>query len=113
MSSVADSGRMKNTHRPLLIADVIKRLNVAIEITGMSKRAISLASGNGAGYVHSITSDGKEPTIGNLARVCAALEVSLSFILYGVDISEESEKIISLLEKNPEKRDAILHILRN
>lgn len=87
------------------------RLASAIEATGKSKRRVSLDSGNGAGYVHSILGEGKIPTVEKLAEVCAAVPVSLSWVMYGVSMSPETERLIRLLEENPEKRDSVLALL--
>lgn len=88
------------------------RLEEALEKSGRSKRSVSLAAGLGPGYVHSILKEGKDPTIENLIAVANALEVSLSYLLYGYDVSKETEEILSLLEKRPQQRAAILQLLR-
>lgn len=90
-----------------------ERLEDAMGKTGRSKREISLAAGKGPGYVHSILKEGKDPTIDNLIAICAALGVSLSKILYGIEMSPETEEILSLIEDNPKRRDGILQILRD
>lgn len=59
------------------------RLLAAVEASGMSKRALSLAAGAGTGYVHSILVEGKDPTIGKLAAICAVLELSLDDLVRG------------------------------
>lgn len=90
------------------------RLNDAVQAAkarGKSARAISLAAGRGPGYVHSLLKEGKDPTINNLADVCQQLSVSLSYILYGVELDAETEAIIRLLEENPRRRAAILQLL--
>ena len=92
--------------------DVRQRIAATLAEKGLSKRSVSLASGNGPGYVHSILAEGKEPTVSNLAAVCDAMGVSLSFILYGHEMSAETEVIIQLLERFPSKRDSILALLR-
>lgn len=89
------------------------RLLEAQERSGLSFRQVSLQSGNGHGYFHSIVKDGKEPSVGNLAEICKVLNVSMSYILYGFDISPETEKIIQALEANPSKRDGILALLKS
>jgi ribonucleoside-diphosphate reductase alpha chain len=89
-----------------------ERLEQAIEISGRSNREISLAAGRGPGYLHSLLSEGKDPTIDNLIAICQALNVSLTKILYGVEMSAETEEILALIEGNPEARDGILQILR-
>ncbi len=88
------------------------RLEDAIEKSGRSKREISLAAGKGAGYVHSVLKEGKDPTIDNLIAICGVIGVSLTQILYGVQMSQETEEILSLIESNPNMRSGILQILR-
>jgi transcriptional regulator with XRE-family HTH domain len=90
-----------------------ERLADAIKKSGLSKREISLAAGKSPGYVHSILNEGKDPTVDNLIAICAAMNISLSKILYGMDISPEAEEILSLIEANPQIRDGILQILRD
>lgn len=89
------------------------RLRDTLEEKGLSKREVSLKANLGAGFVHSILAEGKEPTVSKLASVCEAAGISLSFIIYGVKQSPETEKLISLIETNPEKRDGILALLRS
>lgn len=94
-------------------SDWRSRLEDAIKASGRSKREISLAAGKGPGYVHSILSEGKDPTIDNLIAICLALNVSLTKILYGFEISPETEEILSLIEANPRSRNGLLQILRD
>lgn len=88
------------------------RLTTALEKSGKTKRAVSLEAGRGPGYLHSILAEGKDPTVDNLIQVCQALGVSLSYVLYGVDLSPETEEVLSLLERHPAARAGILQILR-
>lgn len=87
------------------------RLAEAIVAKQMSKRSVSLAAGQGPGYVHSILSEGKDPSVANLEAVCRAVGVSLQFVLYGYEISPETERLLRLMEDHPESRDGILKIL--
>ncbi|ATO57874.1 helix-turn-helix domain-containing protein [Bartonella sp. 1-1C] len=90
-----------------------QRLQKALQKSGRSKRSISLAAGKGAGYLHSILSEGKEPTIESLYRVCHAINVSMSYILYGQETMPEDQEFIDLvLQVSPEERKAILTLLR-
>ncbi|WP_273689054.1 hypothetical protein [Ketogulonicigenium vulgare] len=88
------------------------RLQKAVEESGKSKRSISLQTGNGAGYLHSILTEGKDPGIENLMKVCDAIPVSLAFILYGYHISDEDAALINLMKQSPEAREAVLTLLR-
>lgn len=87
------------------------RLQDAIDQSGKSKRAVSLASKNGPGYVHSILSEGKEPTVEKLMSVCDAIPISTIYVLFGVNIRPDDLEILKSLEENPESRSGILSIL--
>ena len=87
------------------------RLVQAIADKGTSQRAVSLAAGYGPGLVNSWIKDNKDPTIGNLLGVCSVLGISSSWLLYGYEVTPETEEILRLLEANPAARDGILKIL--
>jgi len=89
------------------------RLLAEIEKKGKSQRAVSLAAGMGPGYINSWLNENKDPTVENLIKVCEVLDVTLSFILYGYDITPASQEILALLEKRPDSRDAILKLLKD
>ena len=61
------------------------------EAQGLSDRALSIKADLGAGYIHSIKSEGKSPTLASLERIAAALGVSVSAILE----SEVSPEVLS------------------
>ncbi|CAI9399087.1 hypothetical protein ANOBCDAF_00198 [Pleomorphomonas sp. T1.2MG-36] len=89
------------------------RLAQVIKDKDRTKRDVSLKAGNGPGYVHSILSEGRDPTIDNLIGICQELGVSVSYILYGFDISAEQEEILKLLENaSPEARAGMISLLR-
>ena len=89
------------------------RLAQKIEESGKSMRAISLACGRAAGYVHSILKDRKNPRAETLAEICAEAGTSVSYVLYGIDISTEEEVAVSLFSlAASDVRAAILTLLR-
>lgn len=90
------------------------RLARAIEGSGKSKRGISLASGMGPGYVHSILSEGKDPTIDPLLKICGEIDVSINYIIYGYAVSREDEEFLRLISQIPEQeKEAMLSLLRS
>lgn len=104
MSSIADISAMElNSWRT--------RLRQAIKDRNLSKRGVSLRAQLGQGYLHSILDEGKEPTIQNLADVCAAIPISMSYILYGFEVTREDEAIIAAMHESPEKRQAVLTLI--
>lgn len=88
------------------------RLAAAIKRSGKSMRAVSISAGNAPGYVHSVLKGGKDPTIDNLLSVCREADVSLLRVLYGFDVTPETEEVLRLLELRPGARSGILQILR-
>lgn len=90
------------------------RLAASVEESGKSMRKISLDAGLGPGYLHSILSEGKEPTIQNLISVCENVGVSLSYVVWGFDVTAENEEILRLLkDASPDVREGILKILQD
>ena len=89
---------------------VRERLKSALEDAGVSMRAASIAAGFGPGYVHSII-DGTEPTVTRLATVCEVNGISLAYVLFGFDITPETERLLSLMEDDQKARDGILTLL--
>ena len=87
------------------------RLAAGIKKNGKSKREVSLAAGMGPGYVHSILKEGKDPTIDHLIKICAAAELSLYYVLIGVEASPETEEIVKLLEASKTKRQGLVQLL--
>ncbi|WP_449043752.1 hypothetical protein [Paracoccus versutus] len=87
------------------------RLDAAIAAAGLSHRGASLKAHLGAGYVHSILVEGKDPTVGKLMALCEAISASLPFILYGVDVTPEDAAILRKMKESPRKRDAVLELL--
>ena len=99
--------------QPQTLDDWRARLSQKIEESGKSMRAISLACGRGEGYVHSIMKDRKNPRAEALAEICAEAGTSISYVLYGIDISAEGEKFLKLFSQaSPDMRAAILTLLR-
>ena len=88
------------------------RLAQKIEESGKSMRAISIASGRAAGYVFSIMKEKKNPRAEALAEICAEAGTSVSYVLYGIDISAEEEFLKLFSQASPDMRAAILTLLR-
>lgn len=57
------------------------RLRGAWEASGRSKRAVSIASGLHAGFLHEVLSCGKTPSVDNLIAVARQLDVSISDLM--------------------------------
>lgn len=89
-----------------------QRLLAAITDSGHSQRSASLKAGRGQGYVNSLLTSGKVPSVENLMGICEVIGASPAYILWGVDVREEDAEIISAMREDPSTRDAILALLR-
>ena len=90
------------------------RLSEAVAKSEKSGRQVSLEAGLGAGYLHSILKEGKDPTVSNLMKVCEKLGVSLWAILYGADLTAEDEELLRLYQaSSPGEREALLQLVRS
>lgn len=90
-----------------------QRLADKIMTSNMSMREISLAAGRGEGYVFSILKDAKEPSVSALAKICQVIGTSVSYILYGYEMTGEEEEFLTLFAAAaPEERAAILTLLK-
>lgn len=88
------------------------RLQGILDRDGRSMRDVSLSAGLSPGYLHGVLKDGKDSTIDRIAAVAAALDVSLAYILVGLEVSPDTVRLIGLLESDPARRDALLRLLR-
>lgn len=88
-----------------------ERLKAAIEKQGKTMREVSLAAGKAQGYVHSLVGEGKDPSVENLAKICEAANVSLTHVLYGFEITPETEKLLQAAERRPDRVQHLLAIL--
>ena len=89
------------------------RLLKALKRKRVSQRRASLGAGLGPGYVNSILKEGKDPTVENLMAVCRAADISLTYVLFGFDMTAETENLMALLESAPpEKRTSLLTLLK-
>ena len=82
-----------------------------IERAGMTQRSVSLKAGLGAGYVNSLVKEGKDPAVDHVLRICAALDVSAAYILFGFNVTPETERIMRAVEDSPERRAALVALL--
>ena len=83
-----------------------ERLAEAIRQSGKSERAISLAINRAAGYVHGILKENKEPGIDSFSALADELGVSLAWLLYGAEMSGNSEKLLRLFADLSDEQQA-------
>lgn len=105
VSEIADIARMS-------VESWRTRLERGLKQKKLSRRKVSLAAGKGPGYVSSLLNEHKDPTIDNLIEICQAADLSLSFVLYGLEIDRETEEVLRLLQAaSPRRRRAFLDAL--
>ncbi len=94
------------------IAAMKERLALALKKAGISHNAASLKAGASTGYVHSILSGNADPGTKKLATICRANGISFAYVVFGFEMSPETEELLSLFEAHPEQRDNILALIK-
>ncbi|WP_137389205.1 helix-turn-helix domain-containing protein [Rhodoligotrophos defluvii] len=90
------------------------RLEEALRRAGRSKRSVSLAAGCGPGYLHDVLNAGKEPTIDRLLRIADVIGVSVSWIIYGIELDKSGEELLRLYSgMSAKQRKAFLDLARS
>jgi ribonucleoside-diphosphate reductase alpha chain len=95
----------------MAIVDWRARLSAAIQKSGKSAREVSIAAGKGAGYVHSILKERKEPTVDSLLAVCLALNISVTDLIVDDQYSEDMTEIIDRIKNSKIAQKYVLKIL--
>lgn len=89
------------------------RLTQKIEESGKSMRAISIAIGKGEAYTFSIVKYNKIPSAETLVKICEEVGTSVSYVLFGYEVSAEEEKLLRLFSQaSPAQKAAILTLLQ-
>lgn len=88
------------------------RLRNAVEDSGKSRRSISTAAGCSPGYLSEVLSEeGPEPTFRNLLAIVDQLSVSLSYIVYGYELSVDEERLLRMFAQlTPDQKDVFLQM---
>lgn len=90
------------------------RLADAILGSGLKLAEISRRAGVGRNYVQQMTKYEKNPRTDYVIRVCQALNVSLSYIFAGLEISSGTEELVQRFQALPEKeQEGFLTYLRS
>lgn len=94
-----------------IIEGVRTRLAEQLEARNLTMRAASLKANLGASYLQSVLKNGTEPNLGKLAQVCQANNLSLSYIMTGVDITPQARRILDLVQENPDRSEHLVRLL--
>lgn len=86
------------------------RLEEVLEKDKRSMREVSIAAGLSPGYLHGILRDDKEPTLDRFIKICRELNVSLAYMLMGLNITAATEDLIVRMENNEERLETLLSL---
>lgn len=76
-------------------------------------RAISLAAGLGPNYLSEVLTKGKEPGVEKVAKLCAELDISFSWLVTGAAVGPEAEEYLTILQElDAPGRDALQTLAR-
>ena len=89
------------------------RLEAVLQRDGRSMREVSMSANLSHGYLHGILRENKEPTLDRFERICRELDVSVAYVLLGLDLSADTEAILQAIEGNEARRRALLEFLQS
>lgn len=90
------------------------RLQEAVVKDGRKPRKIALDAGLGPNYVEQVLKPDKDPRLAQLVKLCAELRVSPIWVLFGINLTPESEEVVQLLAGLPEEaRQSFLNLVRH
>lgn len=90
-----------------------QRLIDAIEHSPKTRKDIAIDAGLGRAYLYGVINEGKSPSVENMLKICEALNVSASYIMFGWNISPKQQELLDLAQKHPDQLEALLSILRS
>ena len=90
------------------------RLEAALEKSDRSARSVSLAIGRAPGYINTLLREDKQPSLSNLVSLCDELKISVLWLLYGVEMDDESEEMLKIFSNLSEDgRKDFLKLVRS
>lgn len=87
------------------------RLREAVDASGKSEASIVKAANLGHGYLTNILKREKMPSVEKLHRLCDELNVSVPWVMYGIDVPGGFAEVFETMERNPKKFWALLQLL--
>jgi len=87
----------------------LSRLKAAVDKDGRTPRAISLAAGLNPNYVGELFHLGKAPTVDKLLKICETLDVSVAWVLTGLNASRQEEEMLALVSGLPEAQQEMIY----
>lgn len=94
-----------------LVAEIEKR---HADGTGVSLRKISTEAGLGPNFVSQLMADNwKEPSFGRVVKLCDYMDISVTYIVTGAEMSHMQEQMLSQLAAMPEHQQrSVVGLLR-
>lgn len=91
-----------------------QRLQQAADRDGRSLRAISIAAEQAENALWELLNTDKEPGIARVQAICAELNVSISYIMEGIELTPESERLLKAWSRmTKDEREAFLQFVES
>ncbi|MEP1637298.1 hypothetical protein [Ascidiaceihabitans sp.] len=87
------------------------RLAEELERVNIKMRPASINAGLGGGYLSSVISDGVEPSVEKLARICNANGLSFPYVVLGLKMTTDQQRLLTLIGENPDRAEHIASLL--
>ena len=92
-------------------ADMRQRIQDELSKQNRSQRSVVKAAGLGHGFLTNILVRNQIPSVDKLDALCRELNVSVYWVVYGIDFPADANRIFTLMRRNPKKFYALLDLL--
>ncbi|UWQ77376.1 helix-turn-helix domain-containing protein [Leisingera sp. M658] len=91
--------------------DMRQRILDEIERQGRSQADVVEKARLGHGYLTNILKRGQMPSVDKLHALCDELGVSVAWVMYGVEMPADFDRVFDLMQRDPKKFYAVLALL--
>lgn len=89
------------------------RQRIKDELTRQRRSQADVAerAGLGHGYLTNVLTRGQMPSVDKLHALCNELDVSVAWVMYGVEMPADFDRVFGLMQRDPKKFYALLALL--
>lgn len=88
-----------------------QRIRDELERQRRSQSDVAEKAGLGHGYLTNILAREQMPSVDKLHSLCKELNVSVAWVMYGVEMPPDFERVFELMKSDPKKFYALLALL--
>ena len=93
------------------IESMRERLETAIRDKRRNLSEVSLEAGLSKTYLHNVLRRGQTPSVDKLERVCSVLNISMLWVMYGLEVPDGAEEVFEVMRRDPDRFWAMMKLV--